>query len=64
MTNETEGMYLTEDEKEKYGEKTLRSTLHLPPGREEQEGIYKCSAGNSIPTNASYEIHMIYEKCK
>ena len=61
ITNKTEGIYHTEDEKEKDGEKTLRSTLHLPPGREEQEGFYKCSARNSIPSSASYEIQMIYE---
>ncbi|XP_020616989.1 neuronal cell adhesion molecule-like isoform X2 [Orbicella faveolata] len=61
ITNETEGIYHSEDEKEKNGEKTLRSTLHLPPGREEQEGFYKCSARNSIPSSASFEIQMIYE---
>ena len=63
ITNETEGIYHSEDEKEKNGEKTLRSTLHLPAGREEQEGFYKCSARNSIPSSASFEIQMIYE-CK
>ena len=63
ITNGTEGIYHSEDEKEKNGEKTLRSILHLPPGREEQEGFYKCSARNSIPSCASFEIQMIYQ-CK
>ena len=63
IPNETEGIYHSEDEKEKYGEKTLRSTLYLPPGREKLQGDYKCSARNSIPSSASYEIQMIYE-CK
>ena len=63
ITIGTEGIYHSEDEKEKNGEKTLRSTLHLPLGREEQEGFYKCSARNSIPSSASFEIQMIYE-CK
>ena len=60
ITNETEGIYHSENETETNGEKTLRSTLYLPPGREEQEGFYKCSARNSIPSSASYEIQMIY----
>ena len=63
ITNETEGIYHTEYEKEKNGEKTLWSTLHLPPGRKELKGDYKCSARNSIPSNASYGIEMIYH-CK
>ncbi len=63
ITNGTEGIYHSEVEKEKNGEKTLRSMLHLPLGREEQEGFYKCSARNSIPSSASFEIQMIYE-CK
>ena len=61
ITNGTEGIYHSEDEKEKNGEKTLRSILHLPLGREEQEGFYRCSAKNSIPSSASFEIQMIYE---
>ena len=63
ITNETEGIYHSEEEKEEDGEKTLWSTLHLPPGREELKGGYKCTARNSIPSSASYEIEMIYE-CK
>jgi len=63
ITNGTEGIYHSEDEKEENGEKILRSTLHLPKGREDQEGFYKCSARNSIPSSASYEIQMIYQ-CK
>ena len=61
VTNETEGIYHSEDEREKNGEKTLRSTLHLPKGREEMKGFYKCSVKNSIPSSASFEIQMIYE---
>ena len=63
IRNETEGIYHSEDENEKNGEKTLRSTLHLPPGREEQEGVYNCSAINSIPSSAFSAIQMIYN-CK
>ena len=59
ITNGTEGIYLSEEN----GGKTLRSTLHLPPGREELKGLYKCSARNSISNNASYTIEMIYQ-CK
>ena len=60
--NETEGIYHSLQEK---GE-TLRSILHLSHGREEQEGLYNCSATNCIPgwsSSASEEIQMIYE-CK
>ena len=63
ITNGTEGILHSEDEQWKNGEKTLRSTLHLPAGREEQAGLYNCSARNSIPSKASIEIQMIYE-CK
>ena len=63
ITNGTEGILYSEDEQWKNGEKTLRSTLHLPAGREEQAGLYNCSARNSIPSKASIEIQMIYE-CK
>ena len=64
ITNGTEGIIHSEDKPcPKNGEKTLRSTLHLPRGREEQKGFYKCSARNSIPTCASVEIQMVYE-CK
>ena len=62
ITDETEGIYHSENEEGKDGEKTVRSTLHLQ-GREELEGHYKCSARNSIPSSASYEMQMIYE-CK
>ncbi|KAL9967129.1 hypothetical protein ACROYT_G025300 [Oculina patagonica] len=42
----------------------LHSTLHFPPGREEQEGFYKCSATNSIPgwsSRDSYAIELRYD---
>ena len=60
ITSGTEDIVHFEDEQWNYDEKILQSTLHLPPGREEQEGIYKCSARNSIPSIASYEIQVIY----
>ncbi|KAL9969433.1 hypothetical protein ACROYT_G021650 [Oculina patagonica] len=47
---------------QKKGE-TLHSILHLPPGREEQHGYYRCSAMNSISgwsSNYSDEIEMPY----
>ena len=62
ISNGTEGIYHSLQER---GE-TLRSVLHLPPGREEQEGFYNCSATNSIPgwsSSAYGEIEMLYE-CK
>ena len=58
ITDETEGIYQSEEEREIDGQKTLWSTLHLPPGCEELEGDYKCSA-----SSASYHIAMIYQ-CK
>ena len=61
ITNQTEGIYHSEHERDKNGENTLRSTLHPPKGLEELEGFYKCSAKNSIPSSASFEIQMIYE---
>ena len=60
ISNGTEGIYQTLQEKEE----TMRSILHLPHGREEQEGFYSCSATNSIPgwsSSTSEEIEMIYE---
>ena len=63
ITNETEGIYQSADEREKDGEKTLWSRPRLPRGRAELEGDYKCSARNSIPSSASYHIEMIYH-CK
>ena len=62
ISNGTEGIYHTLQDKEE----ALYSILHLPHGREEQEGFYNCSAKNSIPgwsSSASHEIEMIYE-CK
>ena len=49
ITNGTEGIYHSDDKKWEDGEQTLQSTLHLPLGREDQRGEYKCSAINSIP---------------
>ncbi|KAL9967134.1 hypothetical protein ACROYT_G025306 [Oculina patagonica] len=60
LSNGTEDIYHS---LQKRGE-TLHSALHLSPGREEQEGFYKCSATNSIPgwsSSDSYEIELIYE---
>ncbi|XP_078377072.1 peroxidasin homolog [Oculina patagonica] len=68
ITNKTEGIYHSEDRKSRKnisnGEITFHSTLHLPPGREDQEGFYKCSATNSIPgwsSSDSFAIQMLYE---
>ena len=66
ITNGTERIYHSEDRKWEKGKETLRSTLHLPPGGEEQEGDYKCSARNSITgweSEAIGSIEMIYQ-CK
>ncbi len=63
ITNGTESIYHSEDREWKKGDETLRSTLHLPPGRDEQEGHYKCSARNSIPgweSEAFESMQMIY----
>ena len=62
INNGTESIYHSLQQQ---GE-TLHSILHLPPGREEQEGFYNCSATNSIPgwsSSDSHEIELIYE-CK
>ena len=55
----TESIYYSEDKKWKKGEETIRSTLHLPPGRDEHEGLYKCSAKNSIHGWKSEKFHII-----
>ncbi|KAL9967104.1 hypothetical protein ACROYT_G025272 [Oculina patagonica] len=63
ITNGTEGIYHTEDKKWEKGEETLRSKLSFPPGHEEQEGIYKCTAKNNISgwsSIVSASIQMIY----
>ena len=62
IDNGTKGIYLYHKSK---GEK-LHSILHLPPGREEQEGNYKCSATSRIrgwSSSASRKIQMVYP-CK
>ena len=66
ITNGTEGMYHSQDIIWKKGEKTLRSILHLPAGREEQEGFYKCSATNRIPGWSSQKdiTLQIFYQCK
>ena len=66
ITNGTERIYHSEDKKWKKGVETLRSTLHLPPGREEQEGFYKCSARNSIPgwKSETFKILQMIYQCK
>ena len=45
---------------------TLLSILHLPPGREEHEGNYKCSAMNSIPgwSSSESEVTVMIYSCK
>ena len=66
ITNGTEGIYHSEDKMKKGGEETLRTKLFLPPGREEQDGYYKCTAINKISgwsSQVSTGISMIYE-CK
>lgn len=66
IANGTRGMYFLEDKKWKNGEETFHSKLKLPPGREEQEGFYNCSATNSFPgwsSKDSFAIQMLYE-CK
>ena len=61
IANGTEGIYHSEDTRRKYGEETLHSRLSLPPGREELEGIYKCSAKNKISgQRASYSFQYIF----
>jgi len=62
ITNGTEGIYHVLQRKGHL----LYSRLHLPPGREDQEGVYKCHATNSIPgwtSSISRSIEMHY-KCK
>ena len=58
ITNGTDGIYHSV---EKEGN-NLRSTLYFPSGQEDQEGLYKCNATNSIPgwsSSAAYEIEML-----
>ena len=66
ITNGTKGIYHSEDERPKNGNETLRSKLTFPPGREELEGVYNCSAKNSIPgwqSEVSQVFELIYD-CK
>ena len=66
ITNGTKGIYHSEDERPENGKETLRSKLTLPPGREELEGVYNCSAKNSIPgwqSEVSDEFELRYD-CK
>ena len=63
ITNGTEGIYHSENNEWKNGQKTLRSKLSLPPGREEQEGIYKCRGKNSFSgwqSEVSEYLQLIY----
>ncbi|XP_058958485.2 uncharacterized protein [Pocillopora verrucosa] len=58
ITNGTDGIYHSV---EKEGN-NLRSTLYFPSGQEDQEGLYKCNATNSIPgwsSWAAYAIEML-----
>ena len=64
ITNGTEGIYHLEDMTWNKGEETLRTKLYLPPGRETQEGLYKCIAINNISgwsSDVSAGIRLIYE---
>jgi len=64
IRNGTEGIYHSEVEKEKNGEKIMLTRLTLPLGREELEGAYKYSAKNTISgRRASQTLQYIY-KCK
>ncbi|XP_022788728.1 uncharacterized protein LOC111328530 isoform X2 [Stylophora pistillata] len=41
--------------------KCLKSTLHLPPGREELDGVYECSASNQGSRNVSEKLQLNYQ---
>ena len=60
ITNGTEGIYHSEDERPQNGKETLWSKLTFSPGREELEGVYNCSAKNSIPGWQS-EVSEVFE---
>ena len=61
IINGTEGIYHSEDRRQKNGDETLHSRLSLPPGREELEWIYTCSAKNKISgRQASDSFQYIY----
>ena len=59
ITNGAKGIFQSEDRRRKNGKETLHSKLSLPPGREELEGIYKCSAKNKISEVSEY-LQLIY----
>ena len=64
ITNGTEGIYHSEEQGKN---EILDTKLFFPPGREEQEGFYKCTAMNSFSgwssKVSSTSIQMKY-KCK
>ena len=64
ITNGTEGIYHSEDNELKDGQKTLHSRLSLPLGREELQGIYKCSAKNRISGRQAFEVMQYKHTCK
>ena len=59
IKNGAKGIYHSEDRRRKNGKETLHSRLSFPSGREEQEGIYKCSAKNKISEVSEY-LQLIY----
>ena len=59
IKNGAKGIFQSEDRRRKNGKETLHSKLSLPPGREELEGIYKCSAKNKISEVSEY-LQLIY----
>ena len=66
ILNGSEGFYHSEKKLWNSDLVTLQSTLHLPPGREEYDGLYTCTAENNIPgwsSNQSSKIWVTYH-CK
>ena len=59
ITNGAKGIYHSEDRRLKNGKETLHTRLSLLSGREELEGIYKCSGKNEISEVSEY-LQLIY----
>ena len=64
ITNGTEGIYYSKYKRRKNGEETLHVRLSLPPGREELEGSYTCSAKNMISGRQASESFQYIYMCK